>query len=121
LGIIFPFIGRYVFGLETGGVIIQEQMTLATGYNCGVFYTFIGQIIMGAGQVVAMVFCFIYSLTSFSILPRVTRKSGANISSLFLYFALASVLLLGLFVHYYTSPYITFSLFFFFFTLRFIK
>lgn len=111
LGIIFPFISKYLLGIESGGVLIQQEMSLLTGYNCGVFYTFIGQIIMGAGKSVAIAFCFVYTFISSISLPSITRSSGAKITSLYLYFAISSVLLLGLFGHYYTSSTLTFSLF----------
>ena len=111
LGIIFPFISKYLFGIESGAVLIQEEMSMLTRYNCGVFYTFIGQIIMGAGKSVAIAFCFVYTFISSISLPSITRSSGAKITSLYLYFAISSVLLLGLFVHYYTSSALTFSLF----------
>ena len=119
LGIIFPFIGKYVFGIETGGVVIQEQMSLLTKFECGTFFTFIGQIIMGAGTIVAVFYCFFYSFTSFVTLPSVIKKP--KIHSLYLYFALVSVVYLGLFVYYYTSPYKTFSLIFFYLMLRFLR
>lgn len=118
LGIIFPFINKYVFGVPSGGTIIQEQMSNLTGFECGTFYTFIGQIIMGTGRTIAILFCFIYTFFSYAFLPSALKKSGTNISSLFLYFALVSVVYLGLFVYYYTSPYLTFSLFFLYFLLR---
>ena len=117
LGIIFPFISKYIFGIESGGTIIQEEMSLLTGYNCGVFYTFIGQIIMGAGKTVAVVFCLVYTFLSSLMLPSVTKKTGARVSSLYLYFAISSVLLLGLFGHYYVSATLTFSLFAFYFVI----
>ena len=121
LGIIFPFTAKFLFGIETGGVIIQQQMTLATGMECGTFYTFIGQIMMGAGRSIAIIYCFIYTFISFLVIPSITKKSGTNIFNLFLYFALISVIYLGLFGYYYVSPYKTFSLFFFFFLLRLTK
>ena len=119
LGIIFPFIGKYVFGIETGGTIIQQQMTLLTHFECGTFYTFIGQIIMGAGTIVAVLYSLLYSFTTYVTLPSVIKKP--KIHSLYLYFALVSVVYLGLFGYYYTSPYRTFSLFFFYFMLKFSR
>lgn len=119
LGIIFPFIGKYIFGIETGGTIIQQQMTLLTHFECGTFYTFIGQIIMGAGTIVAVLYCLLYSFTTYVALPSVIKKP--KIHSLYLYFALVSVVYLGLFGYYYTSPYRTFSLLFFYFMLKFSR
>jgi len=121
LGILFPFTSQYLFGMKTGATLIQEKMTLATGFECGTFYTYMGQIIMGAGRFAAIVFCFLYSLISFLVLPSTIKRSGALIHELYLYFMLITVLYLGLFVYYYTSPYITFSVFFFYFLLRLSK
>lgn len=120
-GILFPFTTQFILGIKTGATLIQERMTLATGFECGTFYTFIGQIIMGAGKFVAIVFCFLYSFFSFIVLPSTTNRSGARIHDLYMYFMLVTVLYLGLFVYYYTSPYITFSVFFFYFLLRLSK
>lgn len=119
LGVIFPFIGKYVFGITTGGIAIQQRMTLLTNFECGTFYTFIGHIIMGAGTFVAICFCLFHSLISFVSLPSVTKKPVMH--NIYLYFALASVIYLGLFGYYYSSPYKSFSLIFFFFMLKLSK
>lgn len=121
LGIIFPFTFQYVLGIPSGGVIIQEQMTELTGFETGVFYTYIGQIIVGAGKVVAIAFCIVYSVYSSIILPRIVRSQYVSISSLYLYYALASVMFLGIFGHYYTSGTSTFGLIMMYLILRIIK
>lgn len=110
LGIIFPFTSQYVFGVPSGGTTIQEQMNFLTGHNTNVFYTFIGQIIIGAGREAAIVYSIAYTIISAISLPRIVRRKALGISGLYIYFALSSVLLLGLFGHYYTAAPLTCSL-----------
>ena len=76
----------------------------------GTFYTFIGQMIIGIGQFWAIIMTLVYSFFSFKTLGNINRKNEIDIMSLYLYFAFASVVLLGIFVHYYASPARTFSL-----------
>ena len=121
LGILFPFTFQYILGIPTGGVVIQQQMTELTGFETGVFYTYIGQIIVGAGRGVAIAFCIIYALLAAVILPKVVRHRHVSASSLYLYFAFASVMYLGIFVHYYTSGTTTFGLVFMYILLRIMK
>lgn len=110
LGIIFPFTSQYIFGVPSGGTIIQEEMNFLTHHQTNVFYTFLGHVIIGAGKWVAIIFAIVYSILSSMTLPKICRNREVKISSLYLYFALISVLLLGIFVHYYTSSILTFSL-----------
>ena len=120
LGIIFPFTSQYIFGVPSGGTVIQEQMNLLTNHQTNVFYTFIGQIIIGAGKTVAIAFCLVYVFFCAVLLPKITKKNRIRLHELYLYFALVSVLLLGVFVHYYTSSLLTCSLVVMYLLIRFM-
>lgn len=114
LAIIFPSFYYFVLGDDlVGGTVLQAHWDLLTGYSTGVFYTFMGHIMIFAGFFVLVVFCVLYSTISNSILKRNVLKGG-TLHSLFMYQALASVMALGLFVHYYASYILTFSLVFFY-------
>ena len=114
LAIIFPSFFYFVLGDDlVGGTVLQAHWDLLTGYSTGVFYTFMGHIMIFAGFFVLVVFCVLYSTISNSILKRNVLKGG-TLHSLFMYQALASVMALGLFVHYYASYILTFSLVFFY-------
>ena len=121
LGIIFPFTSQYIFGMPSGGTLIQDQMNFLTGHHTNVFYTFIGQIIIGAGQEVAIAFSIVYTIVSIISLPRIVKKRALLLHEAYQYFALVSVLLLGLFVHYYTASALTCSLVVMYFLIRFIE
>lgn len=120
-GIVFPFTSQYIFGVPSGGVTIQEEMTWLSQKETGVFYTFIGQMIIGIGQFWAIIMTMAYSFFSFKTLGNINRKNEIDIMSLYLYFAFASVVLLGIFTHYYASPAKTFSLVAMFFVMRILR
>lgn len=120
-GIVFPFTSQYIFGVPSGGVTIQEAMTWLSQKETGVFYTFIGHMIIGIGQFWAIIMTMAYSFFSFKTLGKINRKKEIDIMSLYLYFAFASVVLLGLFEHYYASPAKTFSLVVMYFVMRFLR
>lgn len=120
-GIVFPFISQYIFGIPAGGVTIQEKMSWLSHMETGTFYTFIGQMIIGIGQFWAIIMTLVYSFFSFKTLGNINRKNEINIMSLYLYFAFASVVLLGIFGHYYASPSKTFSLVAMYFVMRFLR
>ena len=112
LSLIFPFFHKYILGQDSvDAVTIQTFMSFKTGFETGVFYTFIGHIIIAAGQIVAIVFCLCYSLLAAKLLHPFRIRAIASPFKALLYLALSSVLFQGLWVHYYTSAPLTFSLF----------
>lgn len=113
-GILFPFLTSLAGGM-VGGVTIQQYLTLVTGNFTGVFYTFIGQIMVAAGFGTALAFCLLFTIVA---LAMVKKKRSYNLLDGYVYMAFASVLFLGLFGHYYTNPYLTPPLFIFYFLLR---
>lgn len=120
-GIVFPFTSQYIFDIPSGGVTIQQEMTWLSHKETGVFYTFIGQMIIGIGQFWAIIMTLVYSFFSFKTMGNISRRKGIDIMSLYLYFAFASVVLLGIFVHYYASPSKTFSLVAMYFVMRILR
>ena len=120
-GIVFPFTSEYIFGVPSGGVNIQQEMTWLSHKETGVFYTFIGHMIIGIGQFWAIIMTLVYSFFSFKTLGNINRRKKIDIMSLYLYFAFASVVLLGIFVHYYASPSKTVSLVAMYFVMRILR
>lgn len=120
-GIIFPFTYQFILGIPSGGVVIQQLMRELTGFETGVFYTFIGHIIVGAGKTVAIIFCMVYTLISLIVTSRLTRHRAVAADQMYLYFALASVMYLGLFGYYYSSSGTTFGLVAVYILLRMMK
>ena len=120
-GIVFPFTSEYIFGVPSGGVNIQQEMTWLSHKETGVFYTFIGHMIIGIGQFWAIIMTLVYSFFSFKTLGNINRRKKIDIMSLYLYFAFASVVLLGIFVHYYAGPAKSFSLVAMYFVMRILR
>lgn len=120
-GVVFPFISEYVFGIPSGGVVIQEQMTGLSNMSTGVFYTFIGHIMVGTGQLWAVMMTLLYAIMSGITLGRVSRGNNVDIQTVYLYFGFVSVILLGLFGHYYASASKTFSLFAMYLVIRMLR
>ena len=120
-GIVFPFTSEYIFGVPSGGVNIQQEMTWLSHKETGVFYTFIGHMIIGIGQFWAIIMTLVYSFFSFKTLGNINRRKKIDIMSLYLYFAFASVVLLGIFTHYYAGPAKSFSLVAMYFVMRILR
>ena len=114
LSIIFPFIYRNIFGDDmVGGVVMQQYLTFRTGITTGAFYTYLGQILICAGHVATIMFCFVYSLVSWRSI-RFVRKRIYEPSMVYIYITLSSIIFLGLFVHFYSDFLRTFSVVAFF-------
>ena len=87
-----------------GSVLIQTHLDTVTNVErTGVFYTFIGALMVMSGFFTALIYCFFYYLISNIFLKRLF-KNDTTIISLFLYQALSSILILGLFGYYYAEP-----------------
>lgn len=109
LNLLFPFISKFIFGSNVlGGMRINAYLEQKAGGSYGYFYTFIGQIQITAGHIVAILFCFILFFVGYNVLSKM-KKGVATPKYAFLYFFFASFMLLGLFAYYYQSPVITSS------------
>lgn len=111
LELIFPFTYSLLgVSTEGGAVGMQHMLSLISGYNLGVFYTYIGQIAVASHNIVAVVFCIFHSLISFFCCSKLKNK-GTKLIVVYFYIVLASVQFLGLFSHYYCFQAKTFSVF----------
>jgi len=120
LGIIFPFINQYVFGGITGAVSIQQHIESLTHIDTGLFYSFIGQIVIAAGIPVAVLYCiFINRLSSFFLRPFHNHRITCLTAFYFMLFS--SVMFLGVFLGYYTIPARTFSVVAFIILIRYME
>lgn len=100
LEVIFPYI-YHILGIAVGGIVpLQELLSLKTGFRLGVFYTFIGQILVTSSFQVALFYCVVITFLSLVVCRKV-KNIKINVFISFLYLLFASVLFLGLFSHYY--------------------
>ena len=120
LGLIFPFTNKYLFGGITGGVPIQEQVEKLTPFTVGVFYTFMGQILISAGRLIMVLYCIIHTVISSKLISPCRHKRVTCLTAYY-YILMSSVLFLGLFVHYYSSPTLTTSVIFNIFLIRYME
>lgn len=111
LNLIFPNIAKYIFNSDlVGGVPLQQEMTLRTRIETGVFYTYLGHIRIFCG----MFFMFLYSILYTFISRHFLQKSHSfSLKNSFTYIGLSSIMYLGLFVYFYASPNKSFSVMFF--------
>ena len=119
LAVIFPTSYFFFAPDEPSGlVVVQRYIDEYLSYRTGVFYTFVGSIMVLAGKLVAIIYCACYSLFSHLILGRITQKT-TTIVTIYIYYALSSVLLLGIFVYYYGDPLLDMSVIISFFIIKF--
>lgn len=119
LQIIMPF-SYYITGLSLGSIVdYQEALSLISGYKLGVFYTFLGQILVTSNKTVMYAFCIVFCCLSFILLHK-RKKQNVDIFWLYKYMLFASVLYLGLFSHYYGLYNKTFSAVVFFFLFKYL-
>ena len=115
LNLLFPFISKYILGSDlVTGVVLNQYIEGKTGVFTGVFLTYIGQIQLTAGLVVAVVFCILFCVLGCVFFKRIGQGS-VSAKEAFIYLLFAMVMVLGLFSYYYQTPIITASAVFFFF------
>lgn len=95
-----------------GGTIVQTYFSNMTGYELGVFYTYLGQILVTAGHYILFIFVCAFFWISMILLKR-KKMEYFSLLEAYIYLSCASVLFLGIFVHYYSNPGKTFALVFF--------
>ena len=113
--LLFPFINHFIFRDEVlGGFRINEFFENKLGMETGYFYTYLGQIQLTAGHLVAILFAILLCLISYSVLNRkIYRRVRISGMTSFLYVFFASFSMLGVFYYYYQQQTITSSVVFF--------
>lgn len=120
LQIIFPLAYQLVGYPIQGAGAVQELLSMMTGKQIGVFYTFIGQIIVSSYNIVGVLYCVFLFVISMNVSRRVKNRF-INLKQAFLYLACSSVLFLGIFGHYYSYSAKTASLLFWLFVFSSLK
>ncbi len=111
LQIIFPLTYQIIGYPIQGAGAVQELLSAMTGKQIGVFYTFIGQIIVSSNNFVGVLYCIVLFFISINAARRV-RMGRATIARSYFFLLCSSVLFLGLFGHYYSYAAKTFSMIF---------
>lgn len=112
-GVLFPFMFEMLIPGGLGGIVEWQRMvSWRTGHEIGVFYTFLGTIMLGMGKIVMVVYSFLIGWGANALLRR-NKLQVANLTKSFIYILFATVTMLGLFGHYYAIATRTFSIVFF--------
>lgn len=108
--LIFPFTAK-LFGEEhVGAVVLQRYIGDKTGFFLGLFYTYIGHIIITAGHLIAILYCCFYNFLSYRIFGKLSQKI-VTASTAYTYLLFSTVIFLGVFTHFYAAASVNFSAF----------
>ncbi len=118
--LLFPFINHFIFQDDVlGGFRINEFFEIKLGMETGYFYTYLGQIQLTAGHLVAILFAILLCIISYSVLNRrISHRVRISGMTSFLYVFFASFSMLGVFYYYYQQQTITASIVFFLIVFR---
>ncbi len=111
LQIIFPYMYKVIGYPVQGAGEVQQLLSVMTGKQLGVFYTFIGQIITTTNNFVGILYCIFLFLLSMAVAQKVKTGRVIVVRS-YLYLLCSSVIFLGLFGHFYSYASKTFSIIF---------
>ena len=112
---IFPFTYKFIIGTPFGDAVsMQKFLTWQTGIRTGVFYSYLGAMLISVGKTGMYLYCIGLFIIS-NILCGV-RKGG--LLAIYCRFIVLFVIMLGLFGHYYSAASRTFSVVAFFFVIR---
>ena len=111
-GIIFPFMSNTVMGEFANTVDWQARVSIMTNVSVGTFYTFLGAIKIALGKAGMYTYLFVVTIGGY-IMLKPKNKECLSLSEIYIYFLLASIPMLGLFGHFYSSGTKTFCAIFF--------
>ncbi len=112
---IFPFTYKFIIGTPFGDAVsMQKFLTWQTGIRTGVFYSYLGAMLISVGKTGMYLYCIGLFIIS-NILCGV-RKGG--LLAVYCRYIVLFVVLLGVFVHYYAAASKTISVVIFFFVIR---
>ncbi len=106
---VIPFTTYVIMGGYTI-VPLQAYLTSLTGFDIGVFYTFLGHIYVTSNFYVVLLYCLFFIIMTIKFRKN---KQLLSLFDIFIYFFLCSVLFLGVFTHYYAGAGKTFSIIFY--------
>lgn len=109
LQIVFPFLSKLILGDGFVGVVdLQELISMSSGREIGVFYTFLGHIMVTSNAWIMLIYALLLSSCSLAITHKTQIKS-IRLSTFYFYYLYSSVIFLGIFTHYYAGTTRTFS------------
>lgn len=101
LQIVFPFTSKLIMGNSFIAVTdLQELISLSSGKEIGVFFTFLGHIMVTSNNIVMIIYAVLLFFISMSLVRR-TKNKSVKLSTCYFYYLYSSVIFLGIFTHYY--------------------
>lgn len=101
---LFPTFHAKVLGDYKGNVPRQEELTLRTGIECGVFYSVLGSFVLDANQIGPFLYVILY-LFAANIIVKRRRKRTIGITQLLACFFLMQIPVFGIIAYAYTTMY----------------
>ena len=109
LQIVFPFLSKLILGDGFVSVVdLQELISRLSGKGIGVFFTFLGHIMVTSNAWVMLIYALLLFSGSLFITQK-TKNKSIRLSTCFFYYLYSSVIFLGIFTHYYAGTARTFS------------
>lgn len=106
---LFPATHFWLLGDYDGAVPRQEELTLRTRMETGVFYSFLGSFIVDNNQKGPFLFMVIY-LSLFALILHNKRKYSVSFEAFLCFCFLTIIPICGFILYLYTSPYTTISI-----------
>lgn len=100
----FPAIHRFIIKDYKGNVPRQQELTLKTGIECGIFYTILGSFILDGNQLGPFVFVFIFILLCSLSINKI-RGPSVTLSTFFVLYILMIIPIFGIIAYPYTTGY----------------
>ncbi|MBQ9137606.1 MAG: hypothetical protein IJX65_03095 [Alistipes sp.] len=99
---LFPIINYFILGEYQGSNALQQEMTMRTGIESGVFYSFLGNFILDNNQKGPFIYMLLY-LLQFAICVMFVRRRQVSLFWFFYFLFLAIVPTCGIISYVYTS------------------
>ncbi len=101
LQLVFPFTSKLILGNSFVAVTdLQELISMSSGREIGVFFTFLGHIMVTSNNIVMIIYAILLFFISM-LLVRKTKNKSVKLSTCYFYFLYSSVIFLGIFTHFY--------------------
>ncbi len=101
---LFPTFHSKIMKDYEGNVPRQQELTMRTGIECGVFYSVLGSFVLDANQIGPFLYVLLYSFIAFFVVRR-RRKQTIGITQLLACFFLMQVPVFGIIAYVYTAEY----------------
>jgi oligosaccharide repeat unit polymerase len=97
---VFPVISKYILGRNFDLLSYRDNIFSLTGFNIGVFYTFLGDLIVDIGHIGMLIYVALFYFLTSKFLKR-TIQDHISLSQIFLFLVFVHLPLQGVFYYSY--------------------